>query len=177
MHHAWQDYYFAGHHTESCTRSKCTLLYGQVDLSHVQRCCGCGCLLQHYAHHACVFDTAYTTVRAGNDSCYVNAAAALNLHCAANFSKALGVTPGANWTQIADNVRIPFDEAREVRSLHALQQLCVVSSLEADRPVRRLEIFCCCRRQATIHLSVCLSVYLSTLYYYIILYNYLLFII
>jgi trehalose/maltose hydrolase-like predicted phosphorylase len=50
----------------------------------------------------------------GNDSCYVNAAAALNLRSAANFSRALGVKPGANWTQIADNVRIPFDTEREM---------------------------------------------------------------
>jgi len=50
----------------------------------------------------------------GDDSCYVNAAAALNLRSAANFSAALGVPVPANWTSIAEKVRFPFDATREM---------------------------------------------------------------
>ena len=50
----------------------------------------------------------------GDDSCYVNAAAALNLRSAANLSAALGVPVPANWSSIAEKVRFPFDATREM---------------------------------------------------------------
>ena len=50
----------------------------------------------------------------GDDSCYVNRAAALNLRSAANFSQMLGQPHPANWTTIAENVRMPFDSARQL---------------------------------------------------------------
>lgn len=50
----------------------------------------------------------------GDDSCYVNAAAALNLRFAANASAMLGQPYTANWTHIADNVRFPFDGERQM---------------------------------------------------------------
>jgi trehalose/maltose hydrolase-like predicted phosphorylase len=55
----------------------------------------------------------------GDDSCYVNAAARLNLRTAANFSKRHGLTVPANWTTIADNVRFPFDESRQMHLEYA----------------------------------------------------------
>jgi trehalose/maltose hydrolase-like predicted phosphorylase len=50
----------------------------------------------------------------GDDSCYVNAAAALNLRSAANFSAMLKQPYPSNWTTIADKVRLPFDSSRQL---------------------------------------------------------------
>lgn len=55
----------------------------------------------------------------GDDSCYVNAAARLNLRTAANFSTTYGLETPANWTKIADNVRLPFDSARQMHLEYA----------------------------------------------------------
>ena len=49
----------------------------------------------------------------GDDSCYVNAAAALTLRNAANFSTMLGLPHPANWTDIAAKVRLPFDATNQ----------------------------------------------------------------
>ena len=46
--------------------------------------------------------------------CYVNAAAALSLRYAANFSAAHGLPHPANWTAIAEGVRMPFDAKRQL---------------------------------------------------------------
>eukprot|EP01079_Euglenida_sp_SAG-EU17-18_P011435 gene11435-2080_t len=58
----------------------------------------------------------------GDDSCYVNAAAALNLRSAANFSAMLGRQVPSNWTEIAAKVRMPFDETRQMHLEYAQWQ-------------------------------------------------------
>ena len=51
----------------------------------------------------------------GNDSCYVNAGAAFTLRAAAQLSARVGgAAPGANWSAIAERVRMPFDERRQM---------------------------------------------------------------
>lgn len=50
----------------------------------------------------------------GDDSCYVNAAAALALRYAANFSVKFGRPHPRNWTAVANGVRIPFDSKRQM---------------------------------------------------------------
>jgi hypothetical protein len=55
----------------------------------------------------------------GDDSCYVNAAAALNLRSAANFSEMLGEPYPTNWTEIAAKVRLPFDINRQMHLEYA----------------------------------------------------------
>ena len=49
----------------------------------------------------------------------VNAAAALNLRSAANYSALLGREYPSNWTRIADNVRLPFDASRQLHIEYA----------------------------------------------------------